>query len=396
MKIKMTISNYTRRNFLKSVSLGIPGIYMMSMLPGCASTDEKFYSKAMGCFMGAAIGDAMGGPIEAQHYKRIQKYAGEINGLIEYKSPWSMEDMHGGYALHPEPGSVTDDSYIRMDLARYLLDPNADFTAEQFANWLIKNAKFDNWWKAPVKTLMEVEKGTYLAEEAGLYMGPQGGGGGWWQPIAILFEGDIEKTVKAVDNMCRIWKGPQPRNILTAVCAGQAAALQEGSTIDSIVDIVMKYSGPLAKKLFERTVDIAHKSNSREELYQKLYATALVNKRVTGTEIDGPMPEHVEPEDYVEGRYSSGSFAEQQPWALAYFVWGQGDPHRTVVTAAMGGRDADSIATNTAAWLGAMSGIDVWPKEWIKQVQSANLVDFDLMQTGEELINKAKELSSVG
>ena len=74
---------------------------------------------------------------------------------------------------------------------------------------------------------------------------------------------------------------------------------------------------------------------------------------------------------------------------MAYFVWGEGDPSRTVITAAMGGRDADSIATNSAAWLGAMSGIDVWPKEWIEQVQQSNLVDFDLKQTCEDLIHKS-------
>ena len=33
-----------------------------------------YRSKANGCFMGAAIADAMGGPVECQHYKRIAKY----------------------------------------------------------------------------------------------------------------------------------------------------------------------------------------------------------------------------------------------------------------------------------------------------------------------------------
>lgn len=395
MKKKMIIENSTRRSFLKKVSLSIPGIYLMSMMPGCVSSDE-FYSKAMGCFMGAAIGDAMGGPIEAQHYKRIEKYAGYVNGLIEYKKPEMVKaDLHPGYAQHGEPGSITDDTYIRMDLARYLLDPNPNYTAEQFANWLLENADFSNWWKKAVTILREVEKGTYTAEEAGLHH-IQGGGGGWWQPVAILFAGDIEKTVKAVDSMCRLWKAPLERNILTAVCAGQAEALKEGSSIDSIVNTVFEYSGPLATKLFERAIDIARKSKSREELYQNLYANTLVNNGGVSNDIDGPMPEHVVPEEYVEGRYSSASFAEQQPWALAYFVFGKGDPYQTVVTAAKGGRDSDSIATNTASWLGAMSGIDVWPKEWVEQTQSANLVDFDLKRTCENLIDKSKEMRSIG
>lgn len=382
----------TRRRFLKNITLTVPQIYLMSSIPGCTSSIDVYYSKAMGCFMGAAIGDAMGGPIEGQHYKRIQKYAGEMNGLLEYKKPAMVKpDLHPGYAQHPEPGSITDDTYIRMDLTKYLLAPDADFTAEQFAAWLIKNADFSNWWKAAVGILKEVEKGTYTAEEAGLHH-KQGGGGGWWQPLAILFAGDIEKTVKAVDSMCRIWKAPLERNILTAVCAGQAAAMKEGSTIDSVVDTVFEYSGPLATKLFDRAVDIAKNSNSREDLFKNLYSKARVDRHGVTTDIDGPVPAPDGPVEYMEGRYSSTTFAEQQPWALAYFVWGKGDPYRTVVTAAMGGRDADSIATNTAAWLGAMSGIEVWPEEWVRQVQQANLVDFDLKQTCEDLILKSKKL----
>lgn len=40
------------------------------------TTDPKFsqyMDKVIGCFMGAAIGDAMGGPVECQHYRRIAK-----------------------------------------------------------------------------------------------------------------------------------------------------------------------------------------------------------------------------------------------------------------------------------------------------------------------------------
>ena len=174
-----------------------------------------------------------------------------------------------------------------------------------------------------------------------------------------------------------------------------AAALQENSSIDSIVNTVLEHSGPLATRLFERAIDIARKSGTRDELYKNLYDHALVDSKGVTTEVDGPMPAPVEPEDYNDGFYTSITFAEQQPWALAYFVWGEGDPARTVITAAMGGRDADSIATNSASWLGAMSGIDVWPFEWVEAVQQANLVDFNLKQTCEELIHKSTEIEKL-
>jgi ADP-ribosylglycohydrolase len=388
------LSQHTRRQFIRNAALALPGIYLLPGLSGCATGgDDTFYKKAMGCFMGAAIGDAMGGPIECQHYKRIEKYAGNMSGFLKYSRPLGLMDLNPGYALHPEAGSITDDTYIRMDLARYLLGNDPEYTAAGFAQWLLSNADFSNWWDQAVKILREIEKGSFPAEEAGLHH-IQGGGGGWWQPVAIICRGDIQKTVQTVDQICRIWKAPLERDILTAVCAGQAEALHADSSIDSIVDTVLKYSGPLATKLFERTIDIARNSATRDELYRNLYANALVDSNGVTKEIDGPMPPPVEPEEYNDGFYTSITFTEQQPWALAYFVWGQGDPAHTVITAAMGGRDADSIATNTASWLGAMGGIDVWPEEWVMAVQQSNLVDFDLKQTCEDLINKSREMIS--
>ncbi|MHC4544526.1 MAG: sialate O-acetylesterase [Planctomycetota bacterium] len=71
---------------------------------------------------------------------------------------------------------------------------------------------------------------------------------------------------------------------------------------------------------------------------------------------------------------------------MAYFVFGKGDPERTVLTAVKGGRDADSIATNTASWLGAMSGESIWPKKWKDTVRNANLVEVDLRQICDNLL----------
>ena len=64
--------------------------------------------------------------------------------------------------------------------------------------------------------------------------------------------------------------------------------------------------------------------------------------------------------------HSGVLFAEQQPLALTYFIYGRGDPRQTVLTAVKGGRDAESIACNSAAWLGALGGVDVWPREWVE------------------------------
>ena len=149
----------------------------------------------------------------------------------------------------------------------------------------------------------------------------QGGGGGWWQPIAILYAGNPQAAARVTAELCRIWKAPLEQDILSAVVAGQAAAFADGATMDSIVETILQYSGPLASRLFERAVDIARKAKTAEQLYEKLYAHCLVE--TCSTEVDGEMPPLVTPLPDADGFYSGILFAEQQPLALAYFVYGR-------------------------------------------------------------------------
>jgi hypothetical protein len=65
----------SRRNFIRITGLTAAG----TGLTGCGIFSNKeelriYESKATDCFMGAAIADAMGGPVEYQHYKRIAEY----------------------------------------------------------------------------------------------------------------------------------------------------------------------------------------------------------------------------------------------------------------------------------------------------------------------------------
>ena len=41
----------------------------------------------MGCFMGAAIADAMGGPTEGMHYLRIAKMFPDFQNQLPYDTP---------------------------------------------------------------------------------------------------------------------------------------------------------------------------------------------------------------------------------------------------------------------------------------------------------------------
>jgi ADP-ribosylglycohydrolase len=335
----------------------------------------------------------MGGPVECQHYKRIARYFPDFQEHQPYNNPpATIFKLRPGYALDAAPGSVTDDTFIRMDLAKYLLENDPSYTAASFAPWLLENAEFSNWWRVAVRPLDRIKAGEVSAENAGLDH-RQGGGGGWWQPVAMLHAGDPKKASAVAGDMCRIWKAPLEQDILSSVVAGQAAAFLPDATVDSVVEAVLADSGPLAKRLFTRAIEIASKAKDRFELYERLYQHCLVKECTT--EADGPMPERSPPVNKLDGAYSGILFAEQQPLALAYFVYGQGDPHKTVLTAVKGGRDADSITCNSAAWLGALAGNDVWPEKWLNTVQQANLHRMDLEQTARDLVAKGLKNGTV-
>ena len=225
----------------------------------------------------------------------------------------------------------------------------------------------------------------------------QGGGGGWWQPLSIMHAGNTRKAYEVASELCSIWKTGLARDILSAVVAGQSAAFKSGASIDSVVTAILDFSGDKARTLFERAVNIALESDSPDKLYENLYTYASVANSTHAGEYNSlvkALPP-VEQINYTEGMCSSIAFAEQQPWALAYLVYGKGDPGKTMLTAVKGGRDADSIATNTASWLGALYGLSVWPEKWISAVQQSNLMDFDLMKLGRELAEKAMKLGYI-
>ena len=378
----------SRRTFVNVASAAIawsslPGSLLAFPNFGEEQDINSYRDKVIGCFMGAAIADAMGGPVECQHYKRIANEFPDFEDFLPYKTPPGLIKLGPGYALEDEPGNITDDTYIRLDLSRFLLANDPPYTASQFANWLISHADFRNWWSVAVQVIRRIEKGEVTPEESGLTH-VQGGGGGWWQPVAILYAGDPRSASSVTSDLCRIWKAPLEQDILSAVVAGQSEAFCNGATIDSVVNVILDNCGPLARQLFTRAVEIARKAKTDKELDEQLYAHCLVEECSTKT--DGPMPPHIIPEGYADGFYTGILFAEQQPLALAYFVYGQADPKRTVLTAVKGGRDADSIATNSASWLGALAGETIWPKQWLDTVQKANINRVDLKQTAENLM----------
>ncbi|MBM7570152.1 ADP-ribosylglycohydrolase family protein [Aquibacillus albus] len=355
----------------------------------------KIKDKCMGAYIGAAIGDAMGGPVEAQHYKRIQKYAGEVKGLLPYGRPVSIIDLKPGYALHPDPGCITDDTFIRKDLTNFYLETKAPRTPQMLVDWLLENAELEEQWPdIMVEALYKVKNGEATAEDCGLTF-KQGGGVGWWTPIAIIHAGNPKKAADQVRNLSRIWKAPLEQDLLAAKIAAIAEGVKEDATYESMVEAMFEQCGPLATQLLERAINIANKAENVWDLAEKFYQEALmpdhtmspykkINEYDPPIEVDAPMPERVEPIDYKEDGYTCCFFAEQIPLALAAFAYAKGNIESIPVSCNLG-RDCDTTATIVGAWVGALHGESGLPTEWVDPVCEVNKREMDIRKLSEQI-----------
>jgi len=346
--------------------------------------------RALGAYIGAAVGDALGGPVETNHAARIKRLVGEITGLLPYKRPYMLPNIGPGYALHEDPGCVTDDTFIRADWTRFFLDTSPPRTPQMVVDWMVANTDFFGWWPPIIEGLRRVERGEVTAEEGGLTFF-QGGGIGWWTPVGIVHAGDPEGAAAEVRSLSRIWKAPLEQDFLAAVQAGLAEGMRDGATVDSMIETMLAQCGPLARKLIERAIDITERARGFDNLADTLYNNALMPElkdrhvKEPPRAADGPMPPTLEPLPDTDEKYMSSFYAEQVPLAIAGFLWGKGDPRVSIPATCMLGRDADSTATTVGSWVGALHGESGLPREWVETVCQANIREIDIRDLAEKL-----------
>lgn len=90
---------------------------------------DRLYSRALGAYLGLAVGDALGAPVEFLTKREIAQ-----RGI--------HRDMTGGGWLRLKPGQVTDDTEMSLYLGRAWIETggwDAKLAAEQLATWLKRN-----------------------------------------------------------------------------------------------------------------------------------------------------------------------------------------------------------------------------------------------------------------
>ena len=334
--------------------------------------------RILGSYYGSAAGDALGGPVEGWHAHMIKNIHTRVDHFLPYTGK-----LHPGYALKADPGAITDDTFIKDDFAQFVFAyPYAqDRTPENLVKFMIENAHFEHWWPPAVTPLKKISAEGMTFEESRRML--MGGGAAWWTPFGLVNGCNPKAAYDETERLAVIWRLPFEQNLIAAVQAGVAGSVTQGATVDTVVNTVLEYAGPLARKLLLRAKRIAVTHEGKlDRFIDAIYFEALVGSEGP-SDLEGRVPPRIVADNPYKG--ATVLWAEQIPLAFAALVFGKGNFLDTMVAVVNMGRDADSIASTCGSWIGGLAGKSGMPADWTEKLQNVNLDYMDIEATAGKL-----------
>ena len=336
--------------------------------------------RILGTYVGSAAGDALGGPVEGWNAGMIKAVYGRIKGFVPYPRPMTQYDPQG------RAGAITDDTCICDDFARFFLayPVDVDRTPTGLVQYLIEHARLELWWGKAAQILRRVSAGEIaMGQITELLIG---GGAAWWTPTAMVHAGEPRSAYEATMWLSSAFRQPFEQNLISAVQAAVAASMLSDATVNTVINTLLEYAGPLARKLLERATGIAHQhEGDLDGFVEGIYSEALVTECTT--EIDGPMPEPGIASNPYRG--ATVLYAEQLPLAVAAFVFGKGDFVESMIASVHLGRDTDSICATTGRLAGGLAGLSGIPADWVDALQQVNRDKLAILERANQLADLA-------
>ncbi|MFG2296803.1 ADP-ribosylglycohydrolase family protein [Streptomyces sp. NPDC048603] len=342
--------------------------------------------KATGCLVGAAVGDALGGPVEGWPPDRIvERHGGRVHGIV---GPW-YEDWRTARPIapyHKGDGHVTDDTLMTHALVRVYQAVRDHLDAYAIADHLVPDLMGTPRWIPELEAEALPLQRIFLAEKwivARLHYGhadPREAGTGnivncgaamYMAPVGIVNAGNPRGAYEEAIEIAGAHQSSYGREAAGVFAAAVAAACAPGATAESVTEEALA----LAKDGTRAAIAAVREAAAgRVSAGYRDFESAI-----------GPLRAAVEPYDSVGPDYRNPSLGarrpsrlhsiEELPVALGMLLVAGGDYTTAVLGSVNYGRDCDSIATMAGALAGALGGESVVPAGWVKQVAEASRLD---------------------
>ncbi|MFJ4693543.1 ADP-ribosylglycohydrolase family protein [Streptomyces sp. NPDC088766] len=344
--------------------------------PGGARLEER----VTGALVGAAVGDALGGPVEGYSPDQIRRrHGGRVHGVV---GPWNGDDWRTARPIapyHKGDGHVTDDTLMTHALIRVYTTVRDHLDAYALAGHLVPDLMTNPRWIPELEAEALPLQRVFLAEKwlvARLHYGhvdPREAGVGnivncgaamYMAPVGLVNAADPAAAYAEAIDLAGAHQSSYGREAAGVLAAAVAAACAPGATPDSVVTACLSLAKDGTRTAIERVCEVA----SRHQDFE----SALVPLRQAVAPYDTVGPDYRQP-SLAARRPSRVHAVEELPVALGMMVVAGGDYRHAVLGAVNYGRDCDSIATMAGAVTGAL-GSPV-PDEWSKRVAKASRLD---------------------
>lgn len=345
---------------------------------GAASLEERI----TGSLVGAAVGDALGGPVEGYTPEQItERHGGRVHGIV---GPWNGDAWRTARPIapyHKGDGHVTDDTLMTHALVRVYATVRDHLDAYAVAEHLVPDLMSNPRWIPELEAEALPLQRIFLAEKwlvARLHYGhvdPREAGTGnivncgaamYMAPVGLVNAANPAGAYAEALDIAGAHQSSYGREAAGVFAAAVAAACTPGATPDSVVAACLALAKDGTRAAIEAVCEVAARHTNFE--------SALV-----------PLREAVAPYDTVGPDYRSPSLGarrpsrlhtiEELPIALGMLVLSGGDYGHAVLGSVNYGRDCDSIATMSGALAGAL-GSEV-PRDWAKTVAEASRLDLE-------------------
>ncbi|MCP3817298.1 ADP-ribosylglycohydrolase family protein [Streptomyces sp. A3M-1-3] len=337
--------------------------------------------RTAGCLVGAAVGDALGGPVEGWTPEQIaERHGGLVRGIVgPFHEDWRTARPIAPY--HKGDGHVTDDTLMTHALIRVYGVVRDHLDAYAVADHLVPDLISTPRWIPELEAEALPLQRIFLAEKwmvARLHYGhvdPREAGTGnivncgaamYMAPVGVVNAGNPAGAYAEALDIAGAHQSSYGREAAGVFAAAVAAAFLPGATPATVIDQVLALAKDGTRSAIEAVCEVAARHMDFE--------SALA-----------PLREAVAPFDTVGPDYRAPSLAarrpsrlhsiEELPIALGMLLIGDGDYRHTVLGAVNYGRDCDSIATMAGAIAGALRGEGIIPRDWSKEVSEASRLD---------------------
>ncbi|MGW7333657.1 ADP-ribosylglycohydrolase family protein [Streptomyces sp. NPDC054840] len=352
--------------------------------------------RARGALVGAAVGDALGGPVEGWTPDQIvERHGGRVHGIV---GPWH-EDWRTARPIapyHKGDGHVTDDTLMTHALVRVYEAVRDHLDAYAVAEHLVPDLMTNPRWIPELEAEALPLQRIFLAEKWIVtrlhyaHVDPREAGSGnivncgaamYMAPAGIANAGNPAGAYAEALDIAGAHQSSYGREAAGVFAAAVAAACVPGATAASVVDTALSLAkdGTRAAIAAVREAAVRHRD----------FESALAPLRAAVAPYDSVGPDYRAPS--LDARRPSRLHAiEELPIALGMLLVADGRYETAVLGAVNYGRDCDSIATMAGAIAGALGGEAVVPAAWAKQVAEASRLD--LHAPAEALAAVAREI----